>query len=104
MCRWGWAGGSRPSFLLCSQLHRTALHWACLKGHGQLVDKLLEAGAAVEARDLVRNKGRPSSEGGSSSALQACGSMHPGACVAAGQDACVLGLPGRTPGHPQTAA
>lgn len=36
------------------KLHRTALHWACLKGHGQLVSKLLAAGAAVDARDLVR--------------------------------------------------
>jgi hypothetical protein len=36
------------------QLHRTALHWACLKGHSQLVNKLLAAGATVDARDLVR--------------------------------------------------
>uniref|UniRef100_A0A673UJR9 Ankyrin repeat domain 23 n=1 Tax=Suricata suricatta TaxID=37032 RepID=A0A673UJR9_SURSU len=35
------------------KLHRTALHWACLKGHSQLVNKLLEAGAAVDARDLL---------------------------------------------------
>lgn len=35
------------------QLHRTALHWACLKGHSRLVSKLLAAGAAVDARDLV---------------------------------------------------
>uniref|UniRef100_F7ABL7 Ankyrin repeat domain 23 n=1 Tax=Equus caballus TaxID=9796 RepID=F7ABL7_HORSE len=35
------------------QLHRTALHWACLKGHSQLVNKLLEAGATVDARDLL---------------------------------------------------
>ncbi|XP_060043501.1 ankyrin repeat domain-containing protein 23 isoform X4 [Erinaceus europaeus] len=35
------------------KLHRTALHWACLKGHSQLVNKLLEAGAAVDARDLT---------------------------------------------------
>uniref|UniRef100_A0A4X1W367 Uncharacterized protein n=1 Tax=Sus scrofa TaxID=9823 RepID=A0A4X1W367_PIG len=35
------------------KLHRTALHWACLKGHGQLVNKLLEAGATVDARDLL---------------------------------------------------
>uniref|UniRef100_A0A5F9CG07 Ankyrin repeat domain 23 n=1 Tax=Oryctolagus cuniculus TaxID=9986 RepID=A0A5F9CG07_RABIT len=35
------------------KLHRTALHWACLKGHGQLVSKLLAAGAAVDARDLL---------------------------------------------------
>lgn len=36
-----------------SKLHRTALHWACLKGHNQLVNKLLEAGATVDTRDLV---------------------------------------------------
>ncbi|XP_041613112.1 ankyrin repeat domain-containing protein 23 isoform X2 [Vulpes lagopus] len=36
-----------------AKLHRTALHWACLKGHGQLVNRLLEAGAAVDARDLL---------------------------------------------------
>ena len=42
------------------QLHRTALHWACLKGHCELVNKLLEAGAAVDTRDLVRlRKGHP---------------------------------------------
>uniref|UniRef100_A0ABI7XE38 Ankyrin repeat domain 23 n=1 Tax=Felis catus TaxID=9685 RepID=A0ABI7XE38_FELCA len=35
------------------KLHRTALHWACLKGHSQLVNKLLEAGATVDARDLL---------------------------------------------------
>nr|KAF6428909.1 ankyrin repeat domain 23 [Molossus molossus] len=35
------------------KLHRTALHWACLKGHGQLVNKLLEAGAIVDTRDLL---------------------------------------------------
>uniref|UniRef100_A0A452FHW5 Ankyrin repeat domain 23 n=1 Tax=Capra hircus TaxID=9925 RepID=A0A452FHW5_CAPHI len=35
------------------QLHRTALHWACLKGHCELVNKLLEAGAAVDTRDLL---------------------------------------------------
>ncbi|XP_023396911.1 ankyrin repeat domain-containing protein 23 isoform X1 [Loxodonta africana] len=35
------------------QLHRTALHWACLKGHSQLVNKLLKAGASVDARDLL---------------------------------------------------
>ncbi|XP_051060259.1 ankyrin repeat domain-containing protein 23 [Phodopus roborovskii] len=35
------------------KLHRTALHWACLKGHRQLVSTLLAAGAAVEARDLL---------------------------------------------------
>ncbi|XP_036158139.1 ankyrin repeat domain-containing protein 23 isoform X2 [Myotis myotis] len=35
------------------QLHRRALHWACLKGHSQLVNKLLEAGAAVDTRDLL---------------------------------------------------
>uniref|UniRef100_A0A8D2CTD3 Ankyrin repeat domain 23 n=1 Tax=Sciurus vulgaris TaxID=55149 RepID=A0A8D2CTD3_SCIVU len=34
-------------------LHRTALHWACLKGHIQLVNKLLAAGATVDARDLL---------------------------------------------------
>ncbi|TKC44224.1 hypothetical protein EI555_018823 [Monodon monoceros] len=34
------------------QLHRTAWHWACPKGHSQLVNKLLEAGATVDARDL----------------------------------------------------
>ncbi|XP_038939499.1 ankyrin repeat domain-containing protein 23 isoform X2 [Rattus norvegicus] len=34
------------------KLHRTALHWACLKGHRQLVNKLLAAGAAIETRDL----------------------------------------------------
>ncbi|XP_047707993.1 ankyrin repeat domain-containing protein 23 isoform X1 [Prionailurus viverrinus] len=38
---------------LYPQLHRTALHWACLKGHSQLVNKLLEAGATVDARDLL---------------------------------------------------
>uniref|UniRef100_F7IIM6 Ankyrin repeat domain 23 n=1 Tax=Callithrix jacchus TaxID=9483 RepID=F7IIM6_CALJA len=35
------------------KLHRTALHWACLKGHSQLVNKLLAAGATVDARDLL---------------------------------------------------
>ncbi|XP_008050915.1 ankyrin repeat domain-containing protein 23 isoform X2 [Carlito syrichta] len=35
------------------KLHRTALHWACLKGHSQLVNKLLTAGATVDARDLL---------------------------------------------------
>lgn len=30
------------------------MHWACLKGHSQLVNKLLEAGAIVDTRDLVR--------------------------------------------------
>nr|XP_020021577.1 ankyrin repeat domain-containing protein 23 isoform X2 [Castor canadensis] len=35
------------------KLHRTALHWACLKGHSQLVNKLLAAGATVDARDLT---------------------------------------------------
>uniref|UniRef100_A0A3Q1MY81 Ankyrin repeat domain 23 n=1 Tax=Bos taurus TaxID=9913 RepID=A0A3Q1MY81_BOVIN len=35
------------------KLHRTALHWACLKGHCELVNKLLEAGAAVDTRDLL---------------------------------------------------
>ncbi|KAF6270378.1 ankyrin repeat domain 23 [Rhinolophus ferrumequinum] len=35
------------------KLRRTALHWACLKGHSQLVNKLLEAGATVDARDLL---------------------------------------------------
>uniref|UniRef100_A0A8C6C5T4 Ankyrin repeat domain-containing protein 23 n=1 Tax=Monodon monoceros TaxID=40151 RepID=A0A8C6C5T4_MONMO len=34
------------------KLHRTAWHWACPKGHSQLVNKLLEAGATVDARDL----------------------------------------------------
>lgn len=48
-------------FCLRSQLHRTALHWACLKGHRQLVNKLLAAGAAIEARDLVSLKGGPHS-------------------------------------------
>lgn len=63
----GAAGGSRallPISHLHPQLHRTALHWACLKGHGQLVNKLLEAGAAVDARDLVRSREGPSSEQG----------------------------------------
>lgn len=41
---------------LCPQLHRTALHWACLKGNQQLVNKLLEAGANVDARDLVSSR------------------------------------------------
>lgn len=62
----GRASRGRPCslFLISSlhpQLHRTALHWACLKGHGQLVSKLLEAGAAVDARDLVRSGESPSS-------------------------------------------
>uniref|UniRef100_A0A8C5V489 Ankyrin repeat domain 23 n=1 Tax=Microcebus murinus TaxID=30608 RepID=A0A8C5V489_MICMU len=35
------------------KLHRTALHWACLKGHSQLVNKLLAAGATVDPRDLL---------------------------------------------------
>uniref|UniRef100_A0A5F8G962 Ankyrin repeat domain 23 n=1 Tax=Monodelphis domestica TaxID=13616 RepID=A0A5F8G962_MONDO len=35
------------------QFHRTALHWASLKGHSQIVDKLLEAGATVDARDML---------------------------------------------------
>lgn len=60
--RQGW-----PSFLHLTsrspQLHRTALHWACLKGHCELVNKLLEAGAAVDTRDLVRpRKGHPQGE------------------------------------------
>ncbi|XP_075419303.1 ankyrin repeat domain-containing protein 23 isoform X1 [Tenrec ecaudatus] len=46
------------------KLHRTALHWASLKGHSQLVTKLLEAGADVDARDLVRDLRSPSSTGG----------------------------------------
>lgn len=46
-----------------SQLCRTALHWACLKGHSQLVNKLLEAGATVDARDLVRTGEGPSLPG-----------------------------------------
>lgn len=66
------------SFCLCSQLHRTALHWACLKGHGQLVNKLLAAGAAIEARDLVRSKARPhrGCGGSSSQAFRPRGSEH----------------------------
>lgn len=56
--RQGW-----PSFLHLTsrspQLHRTALHWACLKGHCELVNKLLEAGAAVDTRDLVRPREGP---------------------------------------------
>ncbi|XP_058134099.1 ankyrin repeat domain-containing protein 23 [Dasypus novemcinctus] len=35
------------------KLHRTALHWACLRGHGQLARRLLEAGADTDARDLL---------------------------------------------------
>lgn len=48
-----------PDLPLSPQLHRTALHWACLKGHYELVNKLLEAGAAVDARDLVRPREGP---------------------------------------------
>lgn len=85
------------------QLHRTALHWACLKGHSQLVNKLLEAGATVDARDLVRPGDGPSSRQTpapqpNTSVLLWC------FCFAAGEDTRVLGLPWRAPGHPQTAA
>ncbi|KAM9584853.1 LOW QUALITY PROTEIN: ankyrin repeat domain-containing protein 23-like [Trichechus inunguis] len=36
-----------------NKLHHMALHWACLKGHSQLVSRLLEAGASVDAQDLL---------------------------------------------------
>lgn len=64
------------------------------------MSKLLAAGAAVDARDLVSTQVMPS---------HALYSIHPHAessnpCVAAGQDPPVLGLPGRPPGHSQAAA
>ncbi|XP_067396396.1 ankyrin repeat domain-containing protein 23 isoform X6 [Emydura macquarii macquarii] len=30
----------------------TALHWACLRGHADVVEKLLQAGATLEPRDM----------------------------------------------------
>ncbi|XP_020839930.1 LOW QUALITY PROTEIN: ankyrin repeat domain-containing protein 23 [Phascolarctos cinereus] len=33
--------------------HRTALHWASLKGHSQIVNKLWKAGATVDGRDML---------------------------------------------------
>ncbi|XP_027707940.1 ankyrin repeat domain-containing protein 23 isoform X2 [Vombatus ursinus] len=35
------------------EFHRTALHWASLKGHSQIVNKLLEAGATADAREML---------------------------------------------------
>eukprot|EP00069_Balaena_mysticetus_P010401 bmy_06881T0 len=53
-------GGDPNAHDKVARLHRTAWHWACPKGHSQLVNKLLEAGATVDARDLVRTREGPS--------------------------------------------
>nr|KAF6322021.1 ankyrin repeat domain 1 [Pipistrellus kuhlii] len=37
----------------CDEYKRTALHRACLEGHLAIVEKLLEAGAQIEFRDMV---------------------------------------------------
>lgn len=40
--------------MLCLQLDRTPLHWACAKGHLPIVELLVEMGADLEAKDKVR--------------------------------------------------
>ena len=40
--------------LYCSQDGVTALHLACLGGHDQVVDLLLQAGASVDQKAKVR--------------------------------------------------
>lgn len=35
------------------QLDRTPLHWACAKGHLQIVELLVDMGADLEAKDKV---------------------------------------------------
>lgn len=42
-----------PSHLFILQFQCTALHRACLRGHAEIVEKLLEAGAKLEPRDMV---------------------------------------------------
>lgn len=80
-----------------------SLALACVKGHSQPVSKLMETGATEDARDLVRAEEGPSSQQTPCSALQQ-GRVLWCFYFVAGQDACVLGLPWRTPGHPQTTA
>uniref|UniRef100_A0A8D0GFP1 Ankyrin repeat domain-containing protein 23 n=1 Tax=Sphenodon punctatus TaxID=8508 RepID=A0A8D0GFP1_SPHPU len=36
-----------------NQFRCTALHRACLRGHAEIVDKLLEGGAKLEPRDML---------------------------------------------------
>uniref|UniRef100_A0A494BB19 Ankyrin repeat domain-containing protein 1 n=1 Tax=Mus musculus TaxID=10090 RepID=A0A494BB19_MOUSE len=38
---------------VCDEYKRTALHRACLEGHLAIVEKLMEAGAQIEFRDMV---------------------------------------------------
>ena len=40
--------------LYCSQAGATALHAACLEGHDQVVELLLQAGASVDEKAKVR--------------------------------------------------
>lgn len=57
------------------QLHHAALHRACPKGHGQLMTKLVEAGAAVDTRDLVRTGEDPPSWQTPSTSERVCTSV-----------------------------
>ncbi|XP_043940318.1 ankyrin repeat domain-containing protein 1-like [Protopterus annectens] len=45
------AQGEDPN--ACNELNVTALHRACLKGHKDIVEKLLAAGAALEPQDML---------------------------------------------------
>ena len=43
------------TYILFIQLDRTALHWAAANGNIDIIEKLIEKGADLEAKDKVRN-------------------------------------------------